>query len=51
MVYESSNEQSFKDIKGFWQNEVEQYSEKNIGILLLGNKKDLDESAVSRQMA
>jgi GTPase SAR1 family protein len=43
MVYASNNEQSFTDVKSFWQNEVEQYSDKSIGILLLGNKMDLED--------
>ena len=41
MVYDATSPQSFSDVKGFWQNEVQQNSEKNIAVLLLANKKDL----------
>jgi Ras-related protein Rab-1A len=32
---------SFEDIDRFWLNEVESYAEKDVEMLLLGNKDDL----------
>ncbi len=32
---------SFEDIDRFWINEVESYAEKNVELLLIGNKCDL----------
>ena len=31
---------SFEDIDQYWMNEVESYGEKNVELLLLGNKSD-----------
>jgi Ras-related protein Rab-1A len=43
-VYDVSNKGSFDDIDKFWINEVESYAEKNVELLLVGNKSDLDEN-------
>ncbi len=51
MVYDGTNEQSFRDVKGFWQSEVEQHSEKSISVLLLGNKMDLPGEEVTEEQA
>ena len=33
----------FEDIDKFWINEVESYAEKNVDLILIGNKSDLGE--------
>lgn len=43
MVYDVTNQSSFEDIDKFWINEVESYAEKNVELLLIGNKSDLEE--------
>ena len=43
MVYDTTNPSSFEDIERFWINEVESYAEKNVELLLIGNKCDLAE--------
>lgn len=42
MVYDVTNQASFDDVDKFWINEVESYAEKNVELLLIGNKSDLD---------
>jgi GTPase SAR1 family protein len=42
MVYDVTNPASFEDVDKFWINEVESYAEKNVELLLIGNKSDLD---------
>lgn len=37
-----TSETSFTDIEKFWISEVESYAEKNVELLLIGNKKDLE---------
>ncbi len=39
-----TNQASFDDIDKFWINEVESYSEKNVELLLIGNKNDCAEN-------
>ena len=39
MVYDITDRQSFEQID-FWMNEIRQYSDENIEILLIGNKSD-----------
>lgn len=41
LVYDITNSASFEDIERFWLNEVESYAEKDVELLLLGNKSDL----------
>lgn len=41
MVYDITNSGSFEDIDKFWLNEVESYAEKDVELLLLGNKCDM----------
>jgi Ras-related protein Rab-1A len=36
---------SFEDIDRFWINEVDSYAEKNVELLLLGNKSDIEDKA------
>ncbi|CAD8102379.1 unnamed protein product [Paramecium primaurelia] len=43
MVYDVTQGQSFDDIDKFWLHEVESYGEKNVQLLVIGNKNDLDE--------
>lgn len=43
MVYDVSSLASFEDIDRFWINEVDSYAEKNVELLLLGNKSDIDD--------
>ncbi|KAL4429927.1 hypothetical protein ABPG74_000293 [Tetrahymena malaccensis] len=50
MVYDVTSENSFQDIDKFWISEVESYAEKNVELLLIGNKSDLDKQ-VSTQTA
>ena len=33
--------QSFEDIEKYWLNEVESYAEKEVTLMLIGNKSDL----------
>ncbi|EGR27802.1 Ras family protein, putative [Ichthyophthirius multifiliis] len=42
LVYDISNNESFQDIEKFWLKEVENYAEKDVELILLGNKCDLD---------
>jgi len=42
-VYDITNLPSFEDIERFWLNEVESYAEKDVELLLLGNKSDLSD--------
>jgi Ras-related protein Rab-1A len=52
MVYDCSHHPSFDDIDNFWINEVESYADKDVEILLLGNKCDLkSEKAVEERTA
>jgi len=52
MVYDCSHHASFDDIDNFWINEVESYADKDVEILLLGNKCDLkSEKAVEERTA
>jgi len=44
LVYDVTNPASFEDINKFWINEVESYAEKNVELLLIGNKSDLGET-------
>lgn len=42
---------SFEDIDRFWINEVESYAEKNVELLLIGNKCDLkDQKSVNQDI-
>ena len=41
MVFDITNEASFKDINEFWLNEVESYSDRDVTIMLIGNKSDI----------
>ena len=43
LVYDITNLPSFEDIERFWLNEVESYAEKDVELLLLGNKSDLSD--------
>ncbi|KAM3141303.1 Ras- protein Rab-19 [Paramecium bursaria] len=43
MVYDVTQGQSFDDIDKFWLHEVESYGEKNVQLLVIGNKSDLEE--------
>jgi len=40
MVYDITNSTSFEDIDRFWIKEVTNYAEKNVELLLIGNKID-----------
>lgn len=52
MVYDTTSQASFEDIEKYWINEVEQYAEKNVTLMLLGNKCDLtEERQVDKEMA
>lgn len=42
IVYDVTSETSFTEIEKFWLSEVESYAEKNVEILLIGNKSDLE---------
>ncbi|KAM3143777.1 hypothetical protein pb186bvf_004053 [Paramecium bursaria] len=47
LVYDITNKSSFTSIDRFWINEVESYAEKNVELLLIGNKSDSDDRVVS----
>ena len=51
MVYDVTNPGSFEDIDKFWINEVESYAEKNVELLLIGNKSDQDTKAIDSDQA
>ena len=42
---------SFDDIEKFWINEVESYAEKNVDLLMLGNKSDVVKKAIPSEKA
>lgn len=44
-MYDVASLNSFEDIDRFWINEVDSYAEKNVELLLLGNKSDIEEKA------
>jgi len=46
LVYDVTNQKSFDDIDSFWIREVESYAEKNVELLLIGNKSDLSEDKI-----
>ena len=49
-IFYSKN--SFDDIERYWINEVENYAEKNVELLLIGNKADnRDAKVVSTQFS
>ena len=48
MVYDISDPKSFEDISKFWVSEAENYADKNIPVILIGNKSDC-ERAVPKQ--
>ncbi|EGR28722.1 Ras family protein, putative [Ichthyophthirius multifiliis] len=50
IVYDVTNQSSFDDIDKFWISEVESYAEKNVEVLLIGNKIDLN-AQVSNEKA
>eukprot|EP00827_Trimyema_finlayi_P003585 TRINITY_DN328_c0_g3_i1.p3 TRINITY_DN328_c0_g3~~TRINITY_DN328_c0_g3_i1.p3 ORF type:complete len:226 (+),score=62.44 TRINITY_DN328_c0_g3_i1:39-680(+) len=41
IVYDCTSQDSFDDIENYWINEVAQYGEKNVELMLIGNKSDL----------
>ncbi|KRX03214.1 P-loop containing nucleoside triphosphate hydrolase [Pseudocohnilembus persalinus] len=41
LVYDTTDEISFQEIEKFWLNEVQSYAEKDVELMLLGNKCDL----------
>ena len=43
IVYDTTCQKSFEDIEKFWFNEIESYADKDVLLLLLGNKSDIDE--------
>lgn len=43
IVYDITNKDSFRKAVGFWQNQLKEYSPKDIPIALVGNKLDLEE--------
>ena len=48
MVFDLTNQESFKDIRNYWINEVESYVDPNAVLVLVGNKSDSGERTVSR---
>ncbi|CAK65228.1 unnamed protein product (macronuclear) [Paramecium tetraurelia] len=51
LVYDVCSLATFEDIDKFWINEVDSYAEKNVELLLLGNKSDIEEKVVTTQKA
>ena len=41
MLYDVTNENSYKDIFQFWLSEIDTYAEKHAFIMIVGNKMDL----------
>ena len=50
MVYDVSDPKSFEDIDKFWVPEAENYADRNISVILMGNKSDC-ERTVPKQKA
>ena len=46
MVYDVTNKKSFEDIDSFWVYQVESYAEKNVELMLIGNKDDLEGKSI-----
>lgn len=47
MVYDLTEPSSLEDIENFWIPEAHNYCDKNIKVLLLGNKSDCDRKVSS----
>ena len=48
MMFDLTNQESFKDIRNYLINEVESYVDPNAVLVLVGNKSDSGERTVSR---
>ena len=46
LVYDITNESSFKEIKNYYINEIKNECIKNVKVILLGNKTDLEEQRI-----
>ena len=46
LVYDITNESSFKEIKDYYINEIKNECIKNVKVILLGNKTDLEEQRI-----
>jgi GTPase SAR1 family protein len=42
IVYDTTNLQSFQEIEGYWINEIKSNADKEIQIILVGTKTDLE---------
>ena len=50
LVYDITNLQSFEECKDFYKNEIKNHCKKNIKVILVGNKADLEkERTVSKE--
>lgn len=49
MVYDVSDPKSFEDIEKYWVPEAENYADKNISVILLGNKSDCDRAVAKEK--
>ncbi|EGR29335.1 Ras family protein, putative [Ichthyophthirius multifiliis] len=48
LVYDITSQNTFDDIEKFWISEVESYAEKNVELMLIGNKKDLNQQVTTQ---
>eukprot|EP01017_Pseudomicrothorax_dubius_P009510 TRINITY_DN1323_c0_g1_i4.p1 TRINITY_DN1323_c0_g1~~TRINITY_DN1323_c0_g1_i4.p1 ORF type:complete len:253 (+),score=44.26 TRINITY_DN1323_c0_g1_i4:74-760(+) len=46
IVYDVTNQSSFDDIEKYWINEVESFGEKDVELILIGNKNDLSSDKI-----
>lgn len=49
IVYDVTSEDSFKEITTYWLNEIENYAEPSVKILLIGNKSDSENRKVETE--
>lgn len=40
LIFDLSNKESFNDVKSYWINEVESYTDESAILVLVGNKAD-----------
>ena len=49
IVYDITNEESFKEISTYWIGEINNYAEPTVKILLIGNKADSENRKVETE--
>ena len=49
LVFDTTDQITFHDLKNFWIEEVKKYKEPNCELMLIGNKSDLDSQQIAEQ--